>query len=130
MRRDLQLLRRLWPHARPDAWVFIYALLVTPLIAAMSLVQPWLLKSIIDDHVVPQTLDGLAQLAWLYLGAVLGAYVIESTYTLTMAWGGTRMILRLRSALGRRTGQERQRPSDMVYREPDMGQRFVDKRYR
>ena len=24
----------------------------------------------------------------------------------------------------------RQRPSDMVYREPDKGQRFVDKRYR
>lgn len=99
MRRDLQLIGRLWPHARPDAWVFIYALLVTPVIAAMSLVQPWLLKRIIDDHVVPQSLEGLSQLAWLYLGAVVGAYVIESTYTLTMAWGGTRMILRLRSAL-------------------------------
>jgi len=30
---------------------------------------------------------------------VVGAYVIESTYTLSMSWGGTRMILRLRSAL-------------------------------
>jgi ATP-binding cassette subfamily B protein len=99
MKNDLQLLGRLWPHARPDAWVFIYALMVTPLIAAMSLVQPWLLKRIIDDHVVTGTLEGLAQLAWMYLGAVLGGYVIESTYTLTMAWGGTRMILRLRSAL-------------------------------
>ena len=59
MKRDLQLLARLWPHARPDAWVLVYCLLATPAIAAMSLAQPWLLKRIIDDHVVPGTLEGL-----------------------------------------------------------------------
>ena len=99
MKRDLLLLVRLWPHAREDAWVFVFALIVTPVIAAMSLVQPWLLKRIIDDHVVLGEMDGLETLALYYLGAVLGAYLIEAAYTLAIAWGGTRLILRTRSAL-------------------------------
>ena len=99
MKRDLLLLARLWPHAREDSWVFVFALVVTPLIAAMSLVQPWLLKRIIDDHVVLGKMDGLETLALYYLAAVLGAYLIEATYTLAIAWAGTRLILRTRSAL-------------------------------
>jgi len=99
MKRDLQLIARLWPHARPDAWVFIFALIATPLIAAMSLAQPWLLKRIIDEHVIPQKLDGLQDLALLYLVAVAGAYLVEATYTLSLSWGGQRLILRLRTAL-------------------------------
>ena len=99
MKRDLLLLTRLWPHARDDAWVFIFALIVTPVIAAMSLVQPWLLKRIIDEHVVAGELAGLETLALYYLAAVIGAYLIEATYTLAIAWGGTRLILRTRSAL-------------------------------
>ena len=99
MKRDLLLLTKLWPHARDDAWVFILALIVTPVIAAMSLVQPWLLKRIIDEHVVAGELAGLEALALYYLAAVIGAYLIEATYTLAIAWGGTRLILRTRSAL-------------------------------
>ena len=99
MKRDLLLLTRLWPHARDDAWVFIFALVVTPVIAAMSLVQPWLLKRIIDEHVVVGEMAGLEMLALYYLAAVVGAYLIEAAYTLAIAWGGTRLILRTRSAL-------------------------------
>jgi len=99
MKRDLMLLVRLWPYARDDAWVFIFALVVTPLIAAMSLVQPWLLKRIIDEHVVVGELAGLEALALYYLAAVIGAYLIEAAYTLGISWGGTRLILRTRSAL-------------------------------
>ena len=99
MKQDLLLLTRLWPHARDDAWVFMFALIVTPFIAAMSLVQPWLLKRIIDEHVVVGELTGLETLALYYLAAVLGAYLIEAAYTLAIAWGGTRLILRTRSAL-------------------------------
>ena len=99
MKRDLQLIARLWPHARPDAWVFVFAVIATPLIAALSLAQPWLLKRIIDEHVVPGELAGLQDLALLYLAAVVGGYLIEATYTLAMAWGGQRLILRLRRAL-------------------------------
>ena len=99
MKRDLQLIGRLWPHAKPDAWVFVFALVATPAIAALSLAQPWFLKRIIDEHVVSGKLEGLTDLALLYLAAVAGAYIIEAAYTLAIAWGGQRLILRLRRAL-------------------------------
>ena len=76
MIRDLKLLGRMWPHARPDAWVFIYALLVTPAIAALSLAQPWFIKQVIDEHIVPGNPEGMGGLALLYFGAVVGSYLI------------------------------------------------------
>ena len=80
MKRDLRLLLNLWPHARPDAWVFVFALVATPAIAVLSLAQPWLIKRIIDDHVVAGEINGLAALALLYLAAVAAGYLIEALH--------------------------------------------------
>lgn len=96
---DLKWLMRIWPHARPDAWVLVFALLATPLIAVCSLAQPWLIKQIIDGHIVPGQLEGISMLVFAYLAAVLLSYLLEASYTWAVAWGGTRTILRLREAL-------------------------------
>ncbi|MEL6344876.1 MAG: ABC transporter ATP-binding protein [Myxococcota bacterium] len=96
---DLRLLVRLWPHARPDAWAFGIAVLVTPLVAATNLVQPLLFKQAIDEHIVPKTMDGLDGVALMYLGALIAAYILQATYTLALAWGGTRTLVRLRAFL-------------------------------
>jgi len=96
------MLRRLWPYLRPDSWTFALALAMTPAAAGLSLVQPWLLKRAIDDHIVPGVAEGLAALALTYLGAVLAAYVVEGGYVLSLAWGGQRSIVRLRSGVYRK----------------------------
>jgi ATP-binding cassette subfamily B protein len=84
---------------RPDFWAFFLALILTPGTAALSLVQPYLLKMAIDDHVVPGVAEGLGTIALVYLGAALAGYVLEASYVLSLAWGGQRTILRLRSAV-------------------------------
>jgi len=99
---DRFMFRRLWPYLRPDAWAFGVALMLTPAAAGLSLVQPWLLKKAIDDHVVPGVAEGLATIALAYLGAVVAAYVLEGGYVLALAWGGQRSIVRLRSGIYRR----------------------------
>jgi len=93
------MMRRLWPFLRPDAWTFALALLLTPAAAGLSLVQPWILKKVIDEHIVPGVADGLMSLALLYLGAVVAAYLLEGGYVLSLAWGGQRSIVRLRSGI-------------------------------
>lgn len=98
---DARLLGTIWPFARPDGWAYLLALVVTPAVAGLNLLQPWLLKQAIDQHIVPGQADGLTALALAYLGAVVGAYLCQATYTLALAWGGNRTILRLRSALFR-----------------------------
>jgi ATP-binding cassette subfamily B multidrug efflux pump len=96
---DLVTLLRLWPFARPDAWAMGFALLLTPLVAGLDLAQPWLLKQAIDGHIVPGELEGLRGVALMYLGAVLGGYLLEAVYTMALSWSGQRTIVRLRRAL-------------------------------
>lgn len=96
------MLRRLWPFLRPDAWAFALALVLTPAAAGLSLVQPWLLKRAIDNHIVPGVAEGLSRVALLYLSAVAAAYVIEGGYVLALAWGGQRSIVRMRSGIYRK----------------------------
>ncbi|RME21126.1 MAG: ABC transporter ATP-binding protein [Deltaproteobacteria bacterium] len=98
---DAHLLASVWPFARPDAWAYVVALLVTPLVALLGLAQPWLLKRAIDEHIVPGVADGLTGVALLYLGAAVGAYVCQAVYTIALSWGGNRTIRRLRSRLFR-----------------------------
>ena len=105
---DIALLRRLWPYLRPDAWAFGIALLLTPLAAVLSLIQPYLLKRAIDDHVVPGVLEGLMSIALLYLAAVVAAYFLQGGYVLALAWGAQRSIVRLRSAIYRHLLQLKQ----------------------
>lgn len=99
---DASMLFRLWPYLKPDRWAFAAALILTPATAALSLVQPWLLKKVIDEHVVPGLAEGLMALAFVYLGAVIASYVLEGGYVLLLAWGGQRSIVRLRSAVYRK----------------------------
>ena len=99
---DRSMFRRIWPFLRPDAWAFGLALMLTPAAAGLSLVQPWLLKLVIDDHVVPGVAEGLATIALAYLGAVVAAYVLEGGYVLALAWGGQRSIVRMRSGIYRK----------------------------
>jgi ATP-binding cassette subfamily B multidrug efflux pump len=96
------VLRRLWPYLRPDAWAFILAIALTPATATLDLVQPWLLKKIIDEHVVRGVAQGLMALAFAYLGAVVASYLLEGAYVLALAWGGQRSIVRLRSGIYRK----------------------------
>lgn len=93
------MLGRLWPYLRPDWWAFAIALFMTPAAAGLSLVQPWLLKRVIDEHLVPGVAEGLMTLALLYLGAVIASYLLEGVYVLSLAWGGQRSIVRLRSGI-------------------------------
>jgi ATP-binding cassette, subfamily B, multidrug efflux pump len=98
---EVRLLRRLWPFARKDAWTFVVTLVLTPAAAALSLVQPYLIKKAIDEHIVTGALAGLGRIAGLYLAALAGAYVLEAAYSLCLAWGGQRSVLRLREGLYR-----------------------------
>ena len=96
------MFRALWPYLRPDAWAFVVALVLTPAATGLSLVQPWLLKRAIDEHIVPGRAQGLAVVALAYLAAVVAGYLLEGGYVLALAWGGQRSIVRLRSGVYRK----------------------------
>lgn len=96
-------LRPLWPFLRADAWRFLLALALTPLVAGLGLLQPLVLKEALDGHVVAGKLDGLGLVALAYLGCVVAAFVVEAAYTLLLTQGAENSIYRLREAMIRHT---------------------------
>ena len=89
---DTQRLSRLWPFLAPDRALYALALLCAPASAILTVAQPWLLKVVIDEHIVPQVHEGLAQAALLYLVAVVISFAMETTYTATISVAAMRSI--------------------------------------
>ena len=91
--------RKLWPHARQDAWLFAVPVMLTPVAMGLELVQPWLLKTAIDDHIAAGELEGLGTLALGYLATIVLSYAAMAIYQLALAVAGGRTIVRLRQAI-------------------------------
>ncbi len=96
---DLGIVKRLWPLVRPDVGMYLVALAAAPITAALSIVQPWLVSRLIDQHLVPGRADGVNVIVWGYLATVVLAFVAESTYTLAIATGSLRTITRIRRVM-------------------------------
>jgi len=96
---DWRLLPRMLPFLKPDAPKFILALAVTPITAGLALVQPYLVKIAIDDHIVAGELEGLNMVTWAFLAAVLAWFAFELLSAVLLAVGGQRTVERLRRAL-------------------------------
>ena len=96
------LLLRLWDFIRVDRWYLLVAVLLSPLVAYLSLLQPYILKEVID--VASQGGEGTAtmNLAMQYLLAAIGAYVLSVVYALIISWSGRRTLVRLRMFLYKR----------------------------
>lgn len=99
---ELKLIGRIWPFMSKDAWVFVVALIATPVIALGNLAQPYFIKEAIDNHFSIGAFEGLENVAFMYFGAVLLSYVLSAVYSIGISWGGTRMLVRLRLWLFKR----------------------------
>lgn len=95
-RSDLSLFKSLLPFLRHDRGKYLLAILLAPASAAMVVLQPWLLKHIIDNYIEPQDLAGLQQMALLFLGAVIVAFFFEVGYVLSLSYAAMNTITRVR----------------------------------
>jgi ATP-binding cassette, subfamily B, multidrug efflux pump len=93
--------RSLVPFLRPDLRWFVVALVLMPIIAGLGVLQPVILRQVIDEHITVDKADGLQTLAGAYLATVLISFVIEGAYSYALATGAENTILRVRHALFR-----------------------------
>ncbi|MBM75518.1 MAG: antibiotic ABC transporter ATP-binding protein [Proteobacteria bacterium] len=96
---EFALLFRLWPFLKQDRWILLGAVLLTPVIASLKLLQPYLIKVAVDDHVLTGELEGLSDLAFGYLATAIIAYLLSAIYTVSISLSGQKMLLRLRKWL-------------------------------
>jgi ATP-binding cassette subfamily B protein len=100
---DWALAARLWPFIRPHVWLYALALAVAPVSAALSIVQPYLLKVALDEHILVGDLEGTRTIALWFLGAVALAWFTEALYLGLLSRGAVRTITDLRAAVYRHT---------------------------
>src|SRR5262245_19811808 len=74
---DRRLVARLWAAARAHHGLIYASLLLFPVIAALELAQPYLLKVAIDGHILQGDWAGLSRIAGLYIGVLAALYVLR-----------------------------------------------------
>ena len=93
---DARLMRRLLTYLRPHRPAVAVALCAIVGHSLMQLAQPYLTKLAIDRHILTGDLNGLEQIVLLFLGILLGSFVLEYVETYTMQMMGQRIMFDLR----------------------------------
>jgi ABC-type multidrug transport system fused ATPase/permease subunit len=89
--------RRFWPDARPyRRWIPVLLVLIA-IGTAISTVEIWAFKLVVDEVLVPGTLEPLAWIAALYLGLTLLGAVVSFADDYLSTWIAERFLLGMRS---------------------------------
>jgi ATP-binding cassette subfamily B protein len=96
---DARLMRRLWEVTRPHARLVIVSLVLFPLVSAVELLQPYLIKIAIDDHLLTRDWSGLGGLAAVFLATLVALYALRAVQAYVMQLTGQRVIHDLRQTL-------------------------------
>ncbi len=93
---DFELFRRLLSYTKPHAVVFFLALIAMLFSTVLSLIQPLLLKSVVDDYVVPKDLEGLGLIAIAYFSITVISFLLNVVTTYITTITGLRIITKIR----------------------------------
>lgn len=96
---DARLMRRLLTYLRPYRRQTALALGAILVSSALGLLQPWLMKIAIDQHIAPGRLDGLGLVVLGFLGALAGVFLLEFYETYTLQMIGQRIMFDLRGEI-------------------------------
>lgn len=93
--------RTLVPFVRPDLRWFLVSLGAMPILAGLGVLQPVVLRKVVDEHITVGEPEGLQFLAGVYLASVIASFLVEGVYAYCLVIGAENTILRVRHALFR-----------------------------
>ncbi|MGH7372988.1 MAG: ABC transporter ATP-binding protein [Candidatus Rokuibacteriota bacterium] len=96
---DARLMRRLWAFTRPHVGLVLATCALFPVLTLLELVQPYLVKIAIDEHILRGDWAGLGGVAGLFLLVLLVLYVLRAAQAYLTQLTGQRVIGDLRAAL-------------------------------
>src|SRR5262245_37386934 len=85
--------------ASPHRWLIVGSLMLFPVIAAVELAQPWLLKVAIDEHILKSDWIGLTWVVGLYVTVLAVLYALRTVEDYVMQLTGQRVIHDLRQTI-------------------------------
>jgi ATP-binding cassette subfamily B multidrug efflux pump len=96
---DARLMARVWGVTRPHARLVWASLVLFPLVAALELLQPYLVKIAIDDHILRRDWVGLGRVAGIFLLVLAALYGLRTAQAYLTQLTGQRVMGDLRNAL-------------------------------
>ncbi len=93
---DSTLMRRLLGYLTPYWWQVALSLAAIIVGSMLQLAQPYLTKLAIDEYIARADFDGLDRIAFVYLGVLVGGFVLTAVQTYTMQMTGQRIMFDLR----------------------------------
>ncbi len=99
---DGRLVRRLAVFFRPHMALFVASMISYPVVAAFGLMQPYLVKVAIDEHLVTRQMTGFEWIIALTVGAIIGEFAAKFAQTILTQLLGQRVCRDLRVTLFRR----------------------------
>ncbi len=98
---DARLMRRLLGYLRPHWRSVLLGLVVIVATSLLQLVQPWLTKVAIDDHIARGDMAGVGHVARLFLAVLAAVFVLEFAQTWISQTIGQRIMFEMRMAIYR-----------------------------
>ncbi|MDQ3171585.1 MAG: ABC transporter ATP-binding protein/permease [Acidobacteriota bacterium] len=92
-------MRRLMKYLRPYKRETVLALVAILFSSALGLLQPWLMKVAIDEHIATGEIDGLGAIAGVLLASLAGLFVLEFYETYTLQKIGQQIMFDLRGEI-------------------------------
>ncbi|MBI5375260.1 MAG: ABC transporter ATP-binding protein [Candidatus Schekmanbacteria bacterium] len=96
---DSNLMKRLWVYVAPHKWLIIISLCILPVVAVLQLLQPYIIKTAIDNNIARGELKGLNVLAVLFFSILILQYIVTFIQQYLLQIAGQKIILDLRTVL-------------------------------
>ena len=97
--KDAQAIARFLSYWWPNWRWMILGFMAIPITVGATLVLPWLVIRIVDDHLMKDQFEGFSELVWASAGIILLGYVADAVYTFSLQKTGQIAIYELRKEL-------------------------------
>lgn len=96
-----EALRSILAYARPHRWTFVGIFFATMLAIAADLLQPYLVKIVIDDHIAAgqNGLPFLTGMAAIYLGLAVVSFIFSYVQSNLLQYAGQHIVASIRNDL-------------------------------
>lgn len=96
---DLQILKKLSAFTKPYMKYLILCAVLLLMVTAVDLIKPYLIKIVIDDYIPDMNRQGILNLGLIYLGLVVGGFVVTYIQMLLLNWVSQKLVFDMRAHL-------------------------------
>lgn len=91
--------KQLYHFVKPYRFMFFFVAFLSVLASVLSTAQPYLIKTAIDDYIVPKNYDGLVLVTYVLIGLLLLEVLVQFLFTYFASWLGQTVIRDIRKQL-------------------------------